>query len=123
MATYRLLVLSNPVEGREDEYNDWYTDRHLGDIVSLDGFVAAQRFRFVRPRRPGQEPEYRYLAIYEVEEGKLDAAHAALVEASADREQAHLENRQPRVPGSDALGDRVAWWFETVTDRVTRPGV
>ena len=35
-------VLTNPVEGREDEFNAWY-DRHLHDILRLTGLVSAFR--------------------------------------------------------------------------------
>jgi len=39
MAKYLLLVTSNPVEGRDAEYNRWYTEEHLRDVLKLDGFV------------------------------------------------------------------------------------
>ena len=45
MAKYLLISLSNAVEGKEDEFNDWYTNRHMLDLLAVDGFVAAQRFR------------------------------------------------------------------------------
>ena len=28
------LVYSNPVPGMEDEFNEWYSDRHAGRITS-----------------------------------------------------------------------------------------
>jgi hypothetical protein len=37
-----LIVLSNPVAGCVDEYNDWSGNVHLGEVL-LPGFVAAQR--------------------------------------------------------------------------------
>ena len=45
MPRYNLIVLTNPVDGREDEYNDWYTNVHLDDVLKVPGVVAAQRFR------------------------------------------------------------------------------
>src|ERR1700730_8074803 len=42
--TYYLLVFSNPVAGREDEYNKWYDGRHLADGSSIPGFVGGQRY-------------------------------------------------------------------------------
>ena len=45
MRNFRLVVLTNPVAGREDEYNDWYSNRHLGDVIAIPGIVAAQRFK------------------------------------------------------------------------------
>ena len=37
MATYRYLVITKPVPGQEDEYNRWYTERHLPDVVAVIG--------------------------------------------------------------------------------------
>ena len=39
MDKHYLLFFCNPVEGREDEYNKWYTDTHLQDVVKVTGFV------------------------------------------------------------------------------------
>lgn len=74
--TYKFLVLSNPVEGREDEYNTWYDNTHLADVLKVDGFVAAQRFSAV-PMEGADQP-YRYMAIYEIEANDPHAVLAAL---------------------------------------------
>lgn len=63
MARYQYLVFSNPVRGREAEYNAWYDHRHLGDVLATPGFVAAQRFRCADGEGPGGT---RYLAMYEL---------------------------------------------------------
>ena len=63
MPQFAYVVHSNPVPGREDEYNDWYSNRHLADVVAVPGFVSAQRFRLtdvVADNLPSQ----RYMAIY-----------------------------------------------------------
>jgi hypothetical protein len=76
MGRYKLIVLSNAVPGREDEYNKWYTNEHLGDVVSIPGFAAAQRFRqhsLVTGKMAKQ-----YLAIYEMDAESPEAAVAAL---------------------------------------------
>lgn len=44
MRRFKMLVFSQPFPGREDEFNEWYTGRHLGDICALPGFTSAQRF-------------------------------------------------------------------------------
>ena len=38
MSNHLFVVLSNPIEGREDEYAQWYQNVHLHDVVALDGF-------------------------------------------------------------------------------------
>jgi hypothetical protein len=42
--TYYFFVFSNPTTGHEDEYNKWYNEQHAPDVVSIPGFVTAQRF-------------------------------------------------------------------------------
>jgi hypothetical protein len=56
-------VRSGPVAGREQEYNSWYSDQHLDDVIAVPGFVSAQRFRLVDPAAEGA-PRQPYLAIY-----------------------------------------------------------
>lgn len=70
MAKYCFVVLSNPVKGREDEYNDWYNSRHLTDVLAVPGFVAAQRFKVAKPDSP---LPHQYMALYEIETGNLSA--------------------------------------------------
>ncbi|RWA66240.1 DUF4286 family protein [Mesorhizobium sp.] len=65
MSRHIFAVLTNPVEGREAEFNAWYSDRHLHDILKLPGLVSAQRFR-LSPEQIAATP-YRYLVIYEIE--------------------------------------------------------
>ena len=65
MRRFKLLVFSEPFEGREDEFNEWYTGRHLDDICALGGFTAAQRFT-IHSVSMGATLN-KYLAIYDVE--------------------------------------------------------
>jgi hypothetical protein len=39
-----LLVFQNPVKGRVEAYDDWYTNTHIRDAMRLDGAIATQRF-------------------------------------------------------------------------------
>lgn len=70
MPDYKLVVLSNPTAEREDEYNDWYNNQHLQDVVAVPGFLSAQRYRLNDAM--GYDHAHRYLAIYE-----LDSSDAA----------------------------------------------
>lgn len=73
MRNFAYVVLSNPVAGREDEYNDWYSNRHLTDVTAVPGFIAAQRFRLIDAAAEGA-PQQRYMAIYTMETDDPDAA-------------------------------------------------
>lgn len=67
MAKGIMLVESVPsAPDREDEYNTWYDEIHIPELLALDGIVAARRLRPV----DGQGP---YVAIYELEGDDLQA--------------------------------------------------
>ncbi len=70
------MVLTNAVAGREVEFNSWYDDRHLADILRLPGLVSAQRFELSDVQSAATP--YRYLALYEIETDDLAATVAAL---------------------------------------------
>ncbi|MDG2113251.1 MAG: hypothetical protein P8N02_11635 [Actinomycetota bacterium] len=76
MTKHVLFVFTDPVEGKEDEYNSWYNDIHLGEVLQTDGFVRAQRFK-VSDMMPGVT-EHEYVAIYELETENPGAAMKAL---------------------------------------------
>jgi hypothetical protein len=110
-----ILVLgTNPVSAeREDEYNDWYTNTHIGDVMKLDGVTSARRFVLspVRPA-PGAAPSpFRYLAIYEVEADDLQRLAVDLREAQASGQ----------MYVSDALGSPVSTDFYVPIDGAHLP--
>jgi hypothetical protein len=76
MAKYKLVVLTEPKADREDEYNDWYTNQHLADVVAVPGFLSAQRFKLRDAM--GFEHRNRYLAIYEIESDDPQAVMAEM---------------------------------------------
>ena len=77
MGHYKLVVLTNPAEGQEDTYNDWYDNQHLGDVVAVPGFKSAQRFKLRNGL--GYDHGHTYLALYEIETDDPDAAIAAML--------------------------------------------
>jgi hypothetical protein len=79
-----LVVFSNPTtQEQEDEYNSWYTDQHLGEVLAVPGLVAAQRFKLQGPSTtlPG-----RYLALYEVEHNDPPTVLEALAKSAGTGE-------------------------------------
>ncbi|MGE0878961.1 MAG: hypothetical protein AB7L13_19060 [Acidimicrobiia bacterium] len=70
-----LVVFSNPIEpSREAEYNKWYDEIHVPDVVALPGFTGARRFKNTGIGGPAS---HGYLAIYDYD-GEPDKAMAAL---------------------------------------------
>ena len=69
-----LTVFSNPAPGREEDYNKWYNDVHLGDVLRIPGFTGAQRFKLAA----GGDAPHKYLAIYEFEAADPNTVLATL---------------------------------------------
>ncbi len=90
MAKYTLLVYTNCKDGRDAEFNRWYDEQHIPDVLSLDGFIAARRFDAIPV--PGVASDQRYLAMYDIES---DAPPHSLLE--------QLASAGPKMVVSDAL--------------------
>lgn len=77
MATHRLIVFTEPTDGKEAEYNEWYDQVHLKEVLEMEGFVGAQRFALADTQiaeNAAEQVPSRYLAIYEIEAESLEAA-------------------------------------------------
>jgi hypothetical protein len=68
MAKYTFVVMTNPTEGKEGEFNEWYNGQHIPDVLNVPGFVCAQRFKIADAQMGGEASKaYKYLALYEIE--------------------------------------------------------
>jgi hypothetical protein len=77
-----LIVFQNARPGRQESYDDWYTNVHIRDAMRLDGAIATQRFVAAadQPVLGGRQVEPGYFAhtIYEWESAaKSVAGHGA----------------------------------------------
>jgi hypothetical protein len=59
---YLMIAQTTAKEGREQEFNDWYDNVHLAEVLALPGFQAAQRFGVASGKTP-----FKFYAAYEVE--------------------------------------------------------
>ena len=109
MDMHYLVVFSNPVEGREDEYNDWYTNTHLHDVMKIPGFVAARRFKLSDGQLPVDTP-YKYMAIYEIEADDIKSSLDALIQASTDGSM--------EISSTLDMSNLASWAFTPITERV-----
>jgi hypothetical protein len=100
-----LLVLTNPIEGKEQEFNEWYTSQHIRDILKVGGVVAAQRFRFLAGKGG-----FGYLALYELETDDPEAVLATIRER--DKNGTHL------ISEAVNRNDVYAGLFEAITERM-----
>ncbi len=75
----QLIVFTNAAEGRDEEFNDWYDNVHVPEILALGPFVSAQRYRVAEEQVFPQT--HTYVALYEFE-GPADVASKALTAAA-----------------------------------------
>jgi hypothetical protein len=76
-----LLVLSNCKDpARDAEFNRWYEDMHVADILDTGAFHTAYRYESLDP----QATKAKYLAIYETDNRDPAEARGALGKARAD---------------------------------------
>jgi hypothetical protein len=99
-----MVVLTNAAEGREDEFNEWYDNTHINEILAIPGMESGQRFRL--PGEPGPNQPYRYLTIYEIETDDLDAVWARLADPSG----------RVRSDSVDLTGTAL-WIFEEIGEK------
>ena len=85
---FQMLVLSRPASPEQEaEYNDWYNNTHIPQILKLPGFVAARRFKLSVDMADGAA--WPYMAIYEIEDEDPQAAFKRLEAAALDGTIAH----------------------------------
>lgn len=80
MPQCRLIALTTPLPGREQEFNDWYDNVHLPELVNMFNMDGAQRFQLVA-KLMGADTN-QYLAIYEFEADDPAAMLATMGEAA-----------------------------------------
>ena len=72
MSRNLMLVFTNAEPGKDEEFNRWYDEVHVGEVLGVTPIKACTRYRVA-----DDDPGYRYVAIYEFE-GDPDEALAAL---------------------------------------------
>ena len=108
MQKHIFIVYTNAVEDRDDDYNEWYDNQHLNDVLTIPGVVAAQRFALSDKQRLDPPFPWKYAAIYEIETDNLDEVITPLKEWIGT----------DRMPRSDAMNQhREAYFFHPITDR------
>jgi hypothetical protein len=69
-----MITYSRPASpAQEPEYNEWYDNTHLPDILSVPGVVSARRFKLSTAQisEPPSLPEY--IAVYDLDAPDIQA--------------------------------------------------
>lgn len=73
-----LTVFTNCAAEKEAEFNKWYDEVHVPDILAIEGFTAARRFKLAGPGPQVQTQNgpatAQYLALYEMDSEDTRAA-------------------------------------------------
>jgi hypothetical protein len=66
MQDYILIVYSNAADGRHEEFNAWYNNVHLPDVLALPHFTSARRFKLIdfKLDEEAPNPTHQYVAYY-----------------------------------------------------------
>ena len=67
MQKYTVIVLLNAREGEEEAFNDWFTNTHVPEVLTVPGMISGQRHQLSAIQRPGASMEWKYLTIWRVE--------------------------------------------------------
>ena len=114
---YVFLVMSDPLPGREFDFNDGYQNMHMGDLVQLPGWTGAQRFRLVPNVTPrNTQPLYRRgnLIIWDQEGTDLGKLRS-------DANAAIAGGKSRLIPGFDYGPDgAVSATYQVIGARMTR---
>lgn len=123
MENFVHLVFSDPpAHVTEDQYNTWY-DAHVQEILAVDGWESATRYRIEAVVGIGDTPAYRYLSLYELS-CPPDVAVANLAAAGMGNADTYVELKdadQGKLPLPEWFtGIRFGSWNCTqVSERIT----
>lgn len=102
MPRHLLIVETSCAEGSDAEFNRWYDEVHIPQLLTIDGFVGARRYRLADAQMGRSRPEQPYLALYEIEADDPQAALDALLARTAA-----LEMTPTLVTGRGAVRTRL----------------
>ena len=92
MAKHVVVVLSEPFEGQDDAFNDWYENTHIDEVLTSAGVDSGQRFELTAEE--GIKSPHKYLAFYEVEAESGKDVLTKLKETRGGRQQCDAFNRK-----------------------------
>jgi hypothetical protein len=122
------IVFSHlPDSVSDEEFCEWY-DAHLPEILSIPGFVSAQRYRLEPVVTDSVEPvSYRYLALYEIEGdpqtllAEMEKRRFGTVDSYAERKQ--IDASGPALPDWWHRARFASWNCIALGERVTSDSV
>ncbi len=97
-----ILILTEPTDGQEDAFNDYYENVHLDEVIETAGWKSAQRFKLAD--QAGEACPLPYLAVYEAEGEDAASILAGMNDTREQRRQSDSLNK----------GTARVWVFEEI---------
>lgn len=95
MPKYKMMVMTSAVDGREQEFNDWYQNLHLQQLVAMDGVTSAQRYKATKILTDSiTQP---YLAVYDLETDDVDQVLATMTAKAGTEEMILNDAMDPKT--------------------------
>ncbi|MFT3968564.1 MAG: hypothetical protein QM690_22075 [Sphingobium sp.] len=108
MPHYKMISLTAPVEGRDEEFNHWYDTVHMPEILAFPGVRSARRYRS-RTQIMGQQG-WPYLCVYSIDTDDIDGLLGQFAEAGASGRMSRSDASDRSVGYSvifEAMGEEV----------------
>jgi len=94
MKQSQYVILIAAIAGREQEFEQWYDQQHLRDVLKVDGVVRARRFRInYKKTTELSDVDWHSMVIYDIESDDPGQVIAAISAAA----------NTPAMPVSDAV--------------------
>jgi hypothetical protein len=112
--THLFFALTNVLDDEQEEFNRWYNEEHVPDVLKVPGFVAARRYRRNTAQRTAgpmweeqQAPPFEYMCVYEIE-GDVAEIHERVAATMPERTRTYA-----------LAPDHQAWVYTPVGPRIT----
>lgn len=89
MRRFSWLVFTNCDPAHEAEFDDWYDNIHLPDVLNVPGVVAARRLKLAAGQATAEDDRF---FLCDVERNGAKFGNLAIYEIEADDEKAVLEH-------------------------------
>ncbi|HEY0246636.1 MAG TPA: hypothetical protein VGC45_00105 [Gryllotalpicola sp.] len=99
------IVFTQPSPDSDAEFNDWYENTHVPEVLRMPGFLSGQRFTLVDSNPPFAGPQY--LAVYEIESDDIDATLTTITDMAPGRTKSPaIDTSVSVVRMYEAIGER-----------------
>lgn len=109
MQEFRLVVFTNPTQGMEDQFDEWYVNQHLPDVLAVPGFKAGQRFELEQEQLKAGPHPWRFMTVFDIETDDLRHTFDTLISRV----------NTPLMPMSPSIAEhRIAYAYKAVTPKM-----